>query len=138
MMTSSNAHRDNIMAAKILVVEDQPEIRRLIRMTLEFEDYEINEVPTAFDGMVAVDILHPDLLLLDIMTPGSMDGLDLCRHVKQVQSHTGRQPVVILLTARGQQSDIDAGLAAGADAYLLKPFSPLQLLDTVKQMLVGA
>lgn len=126
------------MAAKILVVEDQPEIRRLIRMTLEFEDYEINEVPTAFDGMEAANILHPDLLLLDIMTPGSMDGLDLCRYVKQGQSYMGRQPVVILLTARGQQTDIDAGLAAGADAYLLKPFSPLQLLDTVKQMLVGA
>lgn len=126
------------MAAKILVVEDQPEIRRLIRMTLEFEDYEISEVSTAFEGIEAVDRLQPDLLLLDVMTPGSMDGLDLCRHVKRGPAHNGRQPSVILLTARGQQPDIDTGLAAGADAYLLKPFSPLQLLDTVKQMLVGA
>ncbi|MES2187145.1 MAG: response regulator [Pseudomonadota bacterium] len=125
------------MSKKILVVEDQPEIRRLIRMTLEFENYQISESSTAMEGAAAVEQLRPDLLLLDVMTPGGMDGLELCRRVKQEGDGLYR-PAVILLTARGQQQDIDAGLAAGADAYLLKPFSPLQLLDTVSSMLAVA
>lgn len=123
------------MAKKILVVEDQPEIRRLIRMTLEFEDYEISEASTATEGLATAMDLEPDLLLLDVMTPGDLDGLDVCALVKQAPGRMHR-PAVILLTARGQQQDVADGLAAGADAYLLKPFSPLQLLETVKTMLM--
>lgn len=66
--------------------------------------------------------VRPHLLLLDIMMPGSMDGLDLCRLVKSDPSLG--MPRVVLLTARGQSQDIEAGMNAGADAYLLKPFSP--------------
>lgn len=120
------------MSKKILVVEDQQEIRRLIRMTLELEDYSIHDCATADEGARLLPSLRPDLVLLDVMTPGGIDGLDLCRLVKQ---GPGPRPPVILLTARGHQSDVEAGLAAGADAYLLKPFSPLELLETVKKKL---
>ena len=117
------------MTKRILIVEDHADIRRLIRMTLEFENYEIHEAVNADEGLQAVRRLHPDLLLLDIMMPGSMDGLDLCRLLKSDAS-LGR-PQVILLTARGQSQDIEAGMKAGADAYLLKPFSPLKLIETI-------
>lgn len=120
------------MKKRILIVEDHADIRRLIRMTLEFESHEIYETANADEGLEAVRRLHPQLLLLDIMMPGSMDGLDLCRLVKSDPSLG--MPHVVLLTARGQSQDIEAGMNAGADAYLLKPFSPLKLIETIDNL----
>ncbi|WP_404302938.1 response regulator transcription factor [Alicycliphilus denitrificans] len=120
------------MQARILIVEDHADIRKLIRMTLEFEDYDIHEAPNADAGLQAVRQLRPHLLLLDIMMPGEMDGLALCRLVKSDASLG--QPKVVLLTARGQGQDVEAGMNSGADAYLLKPFSPLQLIQTIQGM----
>jgi two-component system phosphate regulon response regulator PhoB len=120
------------MSKRILIIEDHADIRRLIRMTLEFEDHEIHEAVNADEGLEALQRLRPQLLLLDIMMPGSMDGLGLCRLVK---SNPGLgAPKVVLLTARGQSQDIEAGMMAGADAYLLKPFSPLKLIETINNL----
>lgn len=121
------------MSKRILIVEDHADIRRLIRMTLEFEDHDIHEAANADEGWAAVQQLRPQLLLLDIMMPGSMDGLDLCRRVKS-DPQGGPAPWVVLLTARGQSQDIEAGMMAGADAYLLKPFSPLKLIETINNL----
>lgn len=120
------------MTQRILIVEDHADIRRLIRMTLEFENHEIHETANADDGLEAVRRLRPHLLLLDIMMPGKMGGLDLCRQVKSDPSLGA--PWVVLLTARGQSKDIEAGMNAGADAYLLKPFSPLKLIETIDSL----
>lgn len=117
------------MSKRILIVEDHADIRKLVRLTLEFEDYEIHEAGNADEGLEAVRRLRPDLLLLDVMMPGKLNGLDLCRLVKTDLS-LGR-PQVVLLTARGQSQDVEAGMNAGADAYLLKPFSPLKLIATI-------
>ena len=117
---------------RVLIVEDQSDIRKLIRMTLEFENHEISEAINADEGLEAVKRVRPHLLLLDIMMPGSMDGLDLCRLVKSDPSLG--MPRVVLLTARGQSQDIEAGMNAGADAYLLKPFSPLKLIETINNL----
>ena len=117
------------MSKRILIVEDHADIRKLVRLTLEFEDYEIHEAVNADEGLEAVRRLRPDLLLLDVMMPGKLNGLDLCRLVKTDLS-LGR-PQVVLLTARGQSQDMEAGMNAGADAYLLKPFSPLKLIATI-------
>ena len=117
------------MSKRILIVEDHADIRKLVRLTLEFEDYEIHEAGNADEGREAVRRLRPDLLLLDVMMPGKLNGLDLCRLVKTDLS-LGR-PQVVLLTARGQSQDVEAGMNAGADAYLLKPFSPLKLIATI-------
>lgn len=117
------------MSKRILIVEDHADIRKLVRLTLEFEDYEIHEAVNADEGLEAVRRLCPDLLLLDVMMPGKLNGLDLCRLVKTDLS-LGR-PQVVLLTARGQSQDVEAGMNAGADAYLLKPFSPLKLIATI-------
>lgn len=117
------------MSKRILIVEDHADIRKLVRLTLEFEDYEIHEAANADEGLEAVRRLHPDLLLLDVMMPGKLNGLDLCRLAK-TDLALGR-PQVVLLTARGQSQDVEAGMNAGADAYLLKPFSPLKLIETI-------
>jgi CheY-like chemotaxis protein len=120
------------MTKRILIIEDHADIRRLIRMTLEFEDHEIHEAANADEGLEAVRQLRPHLLLLDVIMPGRMDGLDLCRLVKSDPSLG--MPLVVLLTARGQRQDIEAGMKAGADAYLLKPFSPLKLIETIDSL----
>ena len=120
------------MSKRILIVEDHADIRNLIRMTLEFEYYDIHEAANAQEGLDAIRRLHPQLVLLDIMMPGEMDGLDLCQMVKNDPSLG--LPQVVLLTARGQDKDIEAGMNAGADAYLLKPFSPLQLITTIDSL----
>ena len=111
---------------KILIVEDHADIRRLIRMTLEFEECEIHEAPDAATGWDMARELLPDLVLLDVMMPGELDGLGMCR---AMQCHSRLRDVpVIMLSARGSSADREAGLQAGATAYLVKPFSPMQLL----------
>ncbi len=116
---------------KILIVEDHADIRRLIRMTLEFDDYEILEAENGDVGLAMATEHQPDLVLLDVMMPGSLNGLDVCRTLKSWP----HPPRVLLLTARGRSEDLDAGLQAGAEAYLVKPFSPLQLIENINEQL---
>ncbi|MBT9492028.1 MAG: response regulator [Paucibacter sp.] len=118
---------------KILIVEDQEEIRELIRVTLEFDDYEIDEASNGDIGLAKAGSFGPDLILLDVMMPGGLNGLQVCAKVKA--DPVTRQAKVILLTARGQESDRQAGLHAGADAYLIKPFSPLELMKVIDKVL---
>jgi DNA-binding response OmpR family regulator len=118
---------------KILIVEDHADIRRLIRMTLEFEAVEIHEAADADAGLAAAQALRPDLVLLDVMMPGSMDGLALCRALR-ADPALATVPVVVL-SARGHARDRQAGLDAGATAYLVKPFSPMQLLELTGTLL---
>jgi two-component system, OmpR family, phosphate regulon response regulator PhoB len=121
---------------RVLIVEDQTDIRKLIRMTLEFEDYEIHEAADGATGLRLARDLAPDLMLLDVMMPGEMDGLQVCQTVKSEAATQGVK--VVLLTARGQARDREAGDQAGADEYLVKPFSPLQLIDTIERLLTVA
>jgi len=117
---------------RILMVEDQPDIRKLIRMTLEFEDYEVHEAEDGEQGLARVAELRPDLVLLDVMLPGTMDGLEVCRRIR-ADAALSRTPV-IMVTARGMATDVEAGRAAGADEYLFKPFSPHELIETIERM----
>ena len=120
------------MSARILIVEDHADLRHLIRMMLEFDGYEIYEASDASEGLEMVHRARPHLLVLDIMLPGGMNGLDLCRLLKT--NPALGLPAVVLVTARGQPRDIEAGLAAGADAYLVKPFNSMKLLEIVKRL----
>jgi two-component system phosphate regulon response regulator PhoB len=118
---------------KVLIIEDHADIRALVRMTLELEDFELHE---AFDGLAGLEkarALRPDLVLLDVMMPG-LDGLQVCRAIRADAQL--RQTRIVMLSARGQADDHSAGLAAGADLYLGKPFSPMGLLDVVSQLCV--
>jgi two-component system phosphate regulon response regulator PhoB len=119
---------------KILIVEDHADIRRLIRMTLELDDYDIAEASDGESGFATALHMQPDLVLLDVMMPGMLNGLDVCRALKG-QSNP---PKVLLLTARGRSEDLAAGYEAGAEAYLVKPFSPLQLIENINQLLEAA
>ncbi|MBB5017252.1 DNA-binding response OmpR family regulator [Chitinivorax tropicus] len=119
---------------KILIVEDQDDIRKLIRMTLEFEDFEIHEAPEGATGLKMVESVRPDLVLLDVMMPGELDGFQVCQRIKY---NPGWQHIkVIMLTARTQKMDRSVGEAMGADGYLTKPFSPLELIETIENRLV--
>ena len=118
---------------RVLIVEDQADIRKLIRMTLEFEAYEIHEASDGALGLRMATAVAPDLMLLDVMMPGELDGLQVCQRIKSDPAL--KHIKVVLLTARGQAKDREAGQAAGADEYLIKPFSPLQLIDTIERLM---
>lgn len=119
---------------RILIVEDHADIRRLIRMSLEFESHEIAEAADGETGLACVGQFHPDLVLLDVMMPGILDGLDVCRALKTLQ----KPPKVVLLTACNRSEDLEAGLQAGAEAYMVKPFSPLQLIELINMQCEAA
>ncbi len=120
------------MTQRILIVEDQSDICKLIRMTLEFSDFEIHEAHDGESGLNLVRAMQPHVVLMDVMMPGLLDGYQVCARIKQDPAL--QHIKVIMLTARGQSSDLDMGEAAGADAYLVKPFSPLELIDRVEGM----
>jgi CheY-like chemotaxis protein len=117
---------------RVLVVDDDPLIRDVLRTILDLEGV---AVTTAADGAAALDALAgdpvPDVLVLDVMMPG-VGGLEVCRRAK-ADPRTAAVPV-ILLTARDRGADRDAGLAAGCDDYLTKPFSPLALIERISDV----
>ena len=117
---------------KILIVEDQADIRKLLRMTLEFGAYEVMEVPTADEAWAVAQRNKPDIVLLDMMMPGTLDGLEVCCRIKT--SYDLRHTLVVLLTARDSAEDREAGFNAGADEYLVKPFSPTRLLQILASL----
>ena len=120
------------MRGKLLIVEDQPDIRKLIRMTLEFEGYELLEAENGAQGLEVAERERPSIMLLDVMMPGELDGYAVCARVKKDPVLAATR--VVMLTARGQQADLEAGRKAGCDAYLTKPFSPLELIDTIDRL----
>jgi DNA-binding response OmpR family regulator len=116
-------------AKRVLVVEDDPTVAEVVTRYLEREGYDVAAVS---DGRAAVEACQhdaPDLLVLDVMLPG-LDGLEVCRRVRSLA------PVaVVMLTARGEEDDLVAGLEFGADDYITKPFSPRELMARVKAVL---
>lgn len=121
------------MKRKALIVDDQPDIRKLIMMTMECEDFDLFEADNGEDALLTAQRLRPRLVLLDVMMPGALDGYQVCEQIK-ADPILGAMTKVILLTARGQKTDIERGHEAGCDAYLVKPFSPIELLDTVDRL----
>ena len=116
----------------LLVVEDQPEIRKLICMTMDYDGFEVHEADNGDTGLRMVKALRPHIVLLDVMMPGQLDGIQVCERVR-ADPEIAHIPVV-MLTARSQQTDLEAGRRAGCNAYLTKPFSPLQLIETVERL----
>jgi two-component system, OmpR family, phosphate regulon response regulator PhoB len=121
---------------RVLMVEDQPDIRKLIRMALEFESWQVHEAVDAPSGVEVARQVLPDVILMDVMMPGEFDGLEACRRIKADPLLKNTKLVVV--SAKGLASDVDAGKAAGADEYLFKPFSPLELIDTIERLTGGA
>lgn len=118
---------------KILIVDDRLEVRELVEVTLRVKEYRILEATNAREAIDMVRAEKPDLILMDIMMPGDMDGLEATRILKN-DPETKECPIV-MLTAKGQKSDIEKGLEAGAEDYFVKPFSPLELIKKVEEIL---
>ena len=118
--------------ARILIAEDERDIRELIIFTLEFGGF---QVLSATNGEEAVELARqhrPDLIILDVRMP-KMTGYEACRLLKS-QEET-RSITVVFLSAKGQEAEIRQGMEAGADAYILKPFAPDELIQQVRAIL---
>jgi len=117
---------------RILVVDDEIYIVHILEFSLTMEGY---SVLTASDGEEALQVIErerPDLVVLDIMMP-RLDGYEVCRRLRATEEY--RSLPVILLSAKGRSIDRDAGLQAGADDYIIKPFSPRKLLEKIRELL---
>ena len=123
------------MDQKILIVDDEAHIRMLIEQTLEELEDEGVEFLSAENGEIALEIIqeeNPQLVFLDVMMP-KMNGMEVCRRVKK---DLGLENIfIVLLTAKGQETDRQKGLDVGADLYMTKPFDPEVLLERAKQVL---
>lgn len=121
-----------MMDQKLLIVDDQDDLRRMLRIALGYGKYVMFE---ADNGAAALDIVeheHPDVILLDVMMPGGMDGFEVCSRIRQLAATHNFSPYVALLTARAQPADIVAGSSAGADIYIIKPYSPMRLVEIIE------
>lgn len=118
---------------KVLIVEDQDDVREVIRITLELENFAIDDARDGTSGLQLATRWRPDLVLLDVMMPGGIDGFQVCQRIKG--DPMLKRTKVVMLTARDQAADRKAALAAGADHYLAKPFSPIELLEVVNRLL---
>jgi len=119
---------------KILVAEDDQDIRELVVLTLQFNGFTVNSVE---NGALAVDAAQADnydLILMDVRMP-QMTGYDACRHLRQIEAT--KDIPIIFLSAKGQESEIETGLSAGADQYILKPFAPNVLIGAINKVLAG-
>lgn len=119
------------MSSRILVVDDDVALAEMIGIVLEAEGYQVFDV---YDGTQALDQFHsiaPDLVLLDVMLPG-LDGIEICRLIRRESDVP-----VVMLTARSDTADVVAGLEAGADDYVPKPFKPKELVARVRARLRG-
>ncbi len=117
---------------KILVVEDEPDIRKLVHYNLAQERFKVVEAEDGERALRAIQREKPDLVILDLMLPG-LSGLELCRTLRE-RAETARLPI-LMLTAKAGEADRVVGLEMGADDYLTKPFSPRELVARVKAIL---
>lgn len=121
-----------MIGKKILVIEDETDIIELLVYNLAREGFEVSSVRSGEDGLRAVFSAQPDIVLLDLMLPG-LDGLEVCKRLK-AEASTRHIPV-IMLTAKGEDSDVITGLEVGADDYIVKPFSPRVLVARVRAVI---
>lgn len=118
--------------SKVLIAEDERDIRELITFTLRYHGH---EVMAASNGEEALELAlkeHPDLVLLDIRMP-RMNGYEVCRSIKK--NEVTKHIPIVFISAKGQEAEVKQGLDAGATDYILKPFSPDQLVERVAQVL---
>jgi two-component system phosphate regulon response regulator PhoB len=121
-----------MIAPKIMVVEDEESLAVLLRYNLEAEGYQVETIARGDEAELRLQENVPDLLVLDWMVP-AVSGIELCRRLRQ-RTETQRLPI-IMLTARGEESDRVRGLSTGADDYLVKPFSTPEFIARVRALL---
>lgn len=119
---------------KLLIVDDQSDIRKLLRLTLG-RRYDLLEAEDAVTAWEVLRHKRPRGVILDVMMPGEMDGYQLCAKIRADPNL--KDTYVALVTACGQAADKERGKAVGADDYIVKPYSPLELLNTIRSHLGG-
>ena len=117
------------MTTRILTVEDDERIRTALRLALEDEGWEVDEVASGEEALEAFNRVPADVVLVDIMLPG-VDGFDICRAIRKASDVP-----IVMITARSDTHDVVAGLEAGADDYLTKPFAPKELSARIRALL---
>jgi len=117
---------------EILIVEDELEIARLIQLSLEKEGFSCHICRDGLKALQMVQEHQPDLIILDLMLPG-LDGLEVCARIRQKPGM--KDPYILMLTAKGEEIDRVIGLSTGADDYMVKPFSPRELVARVRALL---
>ena len=121
-----------VVAQTVLVVDDDPVIQRLLQVNFEMEDYVVLTASDGAEGLAKARTEKPDILLLDVMMP-KMDGIAVAQALR-ADPDTADLPI-IMLTAKAQAADIQAGRDVGVDMYVTKPFDPLELIETVRSLL---
>lgn len=116
------------MGKRILVVEDEKSIQELVAYNLKREGYDVLTAGNGFEAIATIDREKLDMVILDLMLPGA-DGIDICKHIRQ---RHGYSVYVLMLTARGEEIDRILGIEVGADDYMVKPFSPRELMVRIK------
>jgi DNA-binding response OmpR family regulator len=120
------------MAKKILIVDDEPNIVISLEFLMKKEGFEVAVANDGDEALAKVASFNPDLLLLDVMMP-KKSGFEVCEALRADSQHAGLK--IVMLTAKGRDTEMAKGLAIGADAYVTKPFSTKELVDKVKEML---
>jgi len=119
---------------KILIVDDQDKIRELVHVTIRIGDYEILEAASGDEAVEVARQHQPDLIFLDVMMPNSsLDGFEVCKILKE--DERTKNAHILMLTALDKEEDIARGKEVGADGYFTKPFSPLELMSKVEEIL---
>ena len=122
------------MKKKILIVDDQAKIRELVYVTVQIGDYDIMEASSGDQAVAVAQEHQPDLILLDVMMPNSpLDGFEVCEILKK--DERTKDAYIVMLTALDKDTDRERGKQAGANDYFSKPFSPLELMTKVEEIL---
>jgi DNA-binding response OmpR family regulator len=122
------------MAHKVLIADDEPNIVLSLEFLMEREGYEIRVAKNGDEALAQVAEFMPDLVLLDVMLP-RRDGFEVCQQIRA--NPDWRDVKIVMLTAKGRDTEMQKGLALGADAYITKPFATKELVARVKQLLDG-
>lgn len=118
----------------VLVVDDEPFICRSLSFVLRKGNFHVVEARNGEEALAAVKLHRPDLIFMDVMMP-KLNGFDVCQAIKADPEFKNTH--VILLTAKGQESDRERGFALGCDDYMTKPFSPMKVVERARQVLTG-
>ena len=122
------------MTYRVLIVDDEPNIVVSLEFLMKRRGYETRIARTGDEALAAVDDFAPDIVLLDVMLPGK-DGYEVAQQIRE----GGRKDVrIVMLTAKGRETEVAKGMAVGADLYVTKPFSTRELVDQVAQLLEGS
>lgn len=120
------------MTTTILIADDEPNILISLEFLMTREGYDVKIARDGQEAIEAIEAHHPALVLLDVMMPRK-NGFDVCQEVRAREDLQGTR--IMMLTAKGRDTDVAKGMALGADAYMTKPFSTKELLDKVREML---